>query len=184
MITKLVLSRLLAGLILLAAAFGPGTKTASANTITTYTFSGVTLLGGGTVTGWFTYDDYVHTITGANLVTTGNSSGVQANTFRYYETTLHYGAGDQLLISNTPSHEEHIVFAGVGLQMGEAGTFAIGTSGSIGSYIYQTTPTVYGNLTGGSIIGVQSVPDSASTLALAGLAMVGLMAVQRRRALA
>lgn len=181
---KRVPSHLLAGLILLAAAFGLSAPAAHANTITTYTFSGVTLSGGGTVTGWFTYDDHVNTITGANLVTTGNNSGVEANVFKYYETTVHYGAGDQIIIANTPSHAEHIVFAGVGLQMGEAGTFAIGTSGQISSYIYQTTPTVYGTITGGSIIGVQSVPESASTLAFAGLAMVGLLAVQRRRALA
>ncbi|MCX6953855.1 MAG: hypothetical protein NTV51_17030 [Verrucomicrobia bacterium] len=182
---KLVPSRLLAGLILLAAALGLSAPAASAGTIVTYTFSGVTLLGGGGVTGSFVYDDTLHTITGANLVTAGNGSGVEANVFKFYETTIHYAGGDQLLISNTASHVEHIVFAGVGLQMGEVGTYAIGTSGQIGSYIYQTTPTVYGNITGGSIIGVRTtVPESASTLALAGLAVIGLVAVQRRRALA
>lgn len=177
-------SRLLAALILVAAACGLGASAARANTISTYTLNNVTLTGGGTVTGWFTYDDRLNTITGADIRTTGNGSGVEANIFKFYETTVHYAGGDQLIIANSAAHTEHIVFAGAGLQMGEAGTFNIGTSGQIASYIYQITPTFYGTITGGTITGVNSVPEAGSSLALVSLALVGLVALRRKEAFA
>ncbi|MBI5688960.1 MAG: hypothetical protein HZC55_02600 [Verrucomicrobia bacterium] len=171
----------MAALLLAATVLGLASPSAQAGLITTYQFNGVTVSGGGTVTGSFVFDHTLGAISSANLVTNGNLAGLNANVFDTPEAVVNWGGQLQIIIATDNTFSQHIVCAPIGLGLlGSTGSFAIQTAGPLISYIYQPNPDYYGGLTGGTVVGTTSlVPDGGWSLMLTGLGLIGLLAARR-----
>ena len=142
---------------------------ASANII--YTFSGVTFNDGGTLAGTFTSNDAITALIDFNITT---SAGVGIG-FHYTAATAASGSTSLpfILVLTAP--------LGDVLQVTFSGLTALGAPILIGTFdSFEQTTTARRDITAGSVIVRNSVPEPG-TIGLLGMGVLGLLASVRRR---
>ena len=157
----------------LALALCLGAGQASANII--YTFSGVTFDDGGTLTGTFTTNDTFNSLIDFNITTSPGAGGLG---FHYTLGTSDSSSTSlpSIIVVNTPPLLDNI------LQVTFSSLTAAGSPILLGNFdSFEQHLTARRVITGGEAIVAAAVPEP-STLSMAGLGLLGIFFLRRRRA--